>query len=86
MNMMNMKKLKIKHWGKEVEANLYNRKSLMVELKDFDHLADKHDFIEVTEWKNGEGYDITLSDSQVISITAGQFNAIKKLIKLLDKL
>lgn len=83
---MNMKKLKIKHWDKEVEVNLYDRKSLMVELKDFDYLAEKNDFIEVTEWKNGEGYDIALSDNQIISITIGQFNAIKKLIKLFNKL
>ena len=86
MSMMNMKKLKIKHWGKETEVNLYDRKSLMVELKDFDHLAEKNDFIEVTEWKNGEGYDIALSDNQVVSITIGQFDAIKKLIKLFNKL
>ena len=84
--MMNMKKLKIKHWGKEVEANLYDRKSLMVELKNFDYLAKEDDFIEVTEWKNGEGYDIAFSDKQVISITIGQFDAIKKLIKLFNKL
>lgn len=83
---MNTKKLKIKHWGKEYEVNLYNRKSLMVELKDFDYLAKKNDFIEVTEWKNGEGYDISLSDNQVVSITIGQFDAIKKLIKLFNKL
>jgi hypothetical protein len=86
MNLMNMKKLKIKHWGKEVEVNLYDRKSLMAELKDFDYLSEKSDFIEVTEWKNGEGYDIALSDKQVISITIGQFDAIKKLIKLFNKL
>lgn len=84
--MMNMKKLKIKNWGKEIEADLYKRKSLMVELKDFDHLAKENDFIEVTEWGNGEGYDIALSDKQVISITMGQFDAIKKLIKLFNKL
>jgi hypothetical protein len=83
---MNTKKLKIKHWGKECEVNLYNRKSLMVELKDFDYLAKEDDFIEVTEWKNGEGYDISLSDNQIISITIGQFDAIKKLIKLFNKL
>lgn len=83
---MNMKKLKIKHWGKEIEASLYDRKSLMVELKDFDYLAKKNDFIEVTEWGNGEGYDITLSDTQIVSITIGQFDAIKKLIKLFNKL
>ena len=81
-----MKKLKIKHWGKKFEVNLYNRKSLMVELKDFDYLAKKDDFIEVTAWENGEGYDIALSDKQVISITIGQFDAIKKLIKLFNKL
>lgn len=76
--MMNTKKLKIKHGNKEVEVAPYNRKSLVVELKD--------DFIEVTEWENGEGYDIALSDKQVISITIGQFDAIKKLIKLFNKL
>lgn len=84
--MMNTKKLKIKHGNKEIEVNLYNRKSLMVELKDFDYLAKKDDFIEVTAWENGEGYDIALSDKQVISITIGQFDAIKKLIKLFNKL
>ena len=81
-----MKKYQIKHRGKEAEVNLYDRKSLMVELKDFDYLAKKNDFIEVTEWGNGEGYDISISDNQVISITAGQFDAIKKLIKLFNKL
>ena len=86
MNLMNMKKLKIKHRKKKIEIDLYERKSLMVELKDFDYLSKKDDFIEVTEWKNGEGYDIALSDKQVISITIGQFDAIKKLIKLFNKL
>ena len=86
MNLMNMKKLKIKHRKKKIEIDLYERKSLMVELKDFDYLSKKDDFIEITEWKNGEGYDIALSDKQVISITIGQFDAIKKLIKLFNKL
>lgn len=86
MNLMNMKKLKSKHLKKEIEVDLYDRKSLMVELKDFDHLSKKGDFIEVTEWKNGEGYDIALSDKQVVSVTIGQFDAIKKLVKLFNKL
>lgn len=80
-----MRKLKIKHLKKKIEVDLYNRKSLMVELKDFDYLSKKDDFIEVTEWKNGEGWDISISDRPVISITEGQLRAIKKLIKKLNK-
>lgn len=76
MNLMSMKKLKIEKYKKE---------SVFAETKDFDYLAKEHDFVEITEWKNGEGYDITLSDKQIISITDGQFRAIKKLIKKLNK-
>lgn len=35
-------------------------------------LAKKDDFIEVTEWTNGEGWDITIND-KVIPLTRGEF-------------
>jgi hypothetical protein len=46
------------------------------------------DFIEVTEWSNGEGYDVQVCDSQrtdTFPVTWGQFQLIKKLIKHLDE-
>ena len=44
--------------------------------------------VEVTEWTNGEGYDIRIHVSnnyEDIQLTSGQFDAIKKLIKTLKK-
>ena len=37
------------------------RTSRMVELKDYDHTAKTDSFLEVTEWHNGEGFDLHLS-------------------------
>lgn len=39
---------------------IYERKAVSDELKKYDHLAKDSDFIEVTEWTNGEGWDICL--------------------------
>lgn len=60
-----------------------NKKSVNDSLRKYDHLAKERDFIEVTEWVNGEGYDISLND-QVISLTHGQLEAINYLTKSLD--
>ena len=39
------------------------RKSVSAPLKAFDYgMSDESSFIEVTEWTNGEGYDITIDD------------------------
>lgn len=59
------------------------RKSVSDELKKYDHLAKDIDFIEVTEWTNGEGWDIWLTDI-LISLTYGQLEAINYLVKTLD--
>jgi len=66
---------------------IYKREAIFAELKQFCHLSKEHDFIEVTEWNNGEGWDVTINTTseQNISITYGQFDAIKKLIKQLEK-
>lgn len=60
-----------------------NRKSVNDKLKKYSHLAKDSDFIEITEWANGEGWDITIND-KVISITYGELEAINYLIKALD--
>lgn len=60
-----------------------NRKSVNDKLRKYDHLAKEDDFIEATEWANGEGWDITIND-KLISLTYGQLEAINYLIKTLE--
>jgi hypothetical protein len=77
---------------KEIEVT--NRKSTFVELKDYcvgsmgkDKEKEGH-FLEVTEWSNCEGYDIHIHDSEgerQIHLSYGQFDAIKKCVKVIDK-
>lgn len=62
---------------------LYNRKAVSDDLKKYDYLAKDSDFIEVSEWYNGEGLDISLND-KTISLTYGQLEAINYLVKALD--
>jgi len=73
--------------SKNMNFEIYKREAIFAELKQFCHLAKEHDFIEITEWNNGEGWDVTINTTseQNISITYGQFDAIKKLIKQLQK-
>jgi hypothetical protein len=59
----------------------YTRKSVFIELKEFCYLSKKNSFIEMTEWKNGEGVDIVIASFQdrIIQLTWGEIEAIKKL-------
>lgn len=64
------------------------RNSVFTELKPFCYLSGEHDFIEVTEWSNGEGFDITIHDKmgdRITSMTYGEYKALKKIIKFLNK-
>ncbi len=65
----------------------YNRKAVFSNLKKYDHLADEHDFIEVTDWKNGEGFDVEIVSklNARFQLTWGQFAAMKKLVKKIEK-
>jgi len=68
-----------------------NRKTVFMELFGICSFAKENsgDFIEVTEWSNGEGFDISLSSksygTQSIQLTWGEYKALKKLVKALDK-
>ena len=57
---------------------LIQRKSINDNLRKYDHLAKENSFIEITEWGNGEGWDITIDD-RMISLTWGQLDAIQYL-------
>lgn len=61
-----------------------SRKSVNDKLKKYDYLAKDEDYIEIVEWTNGEGYDITINDDKIISLTGGQLEAINYLVKSLE--
>lgn len=60
----------------------YTKQSITDNLKKYDYLAKDSDFIEITEWHNGEGFDIAINE-KIISLTHGQLEAIDYLIKAL---
>ena len=64
----------------------YTRKAVFSYLKKYDQLANGQDFIEVTEWKNGEGFDVEIVGklSTRFQLTWGGYTALKKLVKKLD--
>ena len=63
----------------------YNKcKNVIDSLKPYDYFAKEEDYISVTEWHNGEGYDIDLNGKQFIHLTHGELEAINYLIKSID--
>lgn len=60
------------------------RKSVKDDLRKYDHLASKDSIIQVTQWTNGEGWDIAINDEPVISLTWGQLDAINYLINTIQ--
>lgn len=71
--------------NKKIES--YTRNTVFAELEQFDVLTKEHSFIELIEWKNGEGVDVAISahSEKFISLTWGEIDAIKKLTKKLLK-
>jgi hypothetical protein len=60
--------------------NEYKRNARFNSLVDYDFLAKPDDFIEVTEWYNGEGFDVQLSTSageQRMSFSWGEYSALQ---------
>jgi hypothetical protein len=58
----------------------YQRKAKMTELKKYDHFAKDGDFIEVCEWHNGEGFDVTIGTNKQFQLTSGEFEALVALV------
>ena len=69
------------------EITCYKLDAAFSPLLEFDHCAKPDDFIEVSLWHNGEGFDVNLNSAgeQRFQLTWGQFKALKKLVKELDK-
>jgi hypothetical protein len=43
------------------KISVSNRRSVFTTLKEYCHCSAENDFMEVTEWTNGEGFDVTVS-------------------------
>ena len=71
--------------NKRIET--YERKTVFAELGQFDPSTKECSFIELIEWKNGEGADVAISaySEKFISLTWGEIDAIKQLTKELLK-
>jgi hypothetical protein len=62
----------------------YQRNAQFTLLKDYDPFAKDGDFIEVTEWYNGEGFDCHVSSQigqQHCSWTWGEYEALVTLVR-----
>jgi hypothetical protein len=66
----------------KIKFETSNRKSVFC--TDLGPYHKEHDFIEVTEWTNGEGWDITISDTKQFSLHFTEFDVIKQLIEHLE--
>ena len=65
---------------KSIES--YNRRANLAELESYCHLSKKDGFMEVTEWHNGEGYDIVLHNGmfqQNFTLTHGELQLLQVL-------
>jgi len=62
-----------------MSIDIYNRKAKFTQLKLYDLFAKDDDFMEVCEWHNGEGFDVTMND-RVISFTWGQWECLLVLV------
>jgi hypothetical protein len=71
----------------ENKFKISKRNSIFSELSEDDWSSEKDSYMEVTEWTNGEGYDVYINNyaERSISIGHNEFKLLKKLIKELDK-
>ena len=69
------------------DIDKYTKNTVFTGLPYFDHSSSKNDFIEVTEWKNGEGFDVEIVSniSSRFQITRGQLKALNTLVSVLDE-
>ena len=60
----------------------YKRDAKFTELKPYCHHSMENDFMEVTVWCNGEGFDVTLNSKgeQRFSLTLGQWECLQTLV------
>lgn len=55
--------------------NFSKRKTVYTELSNYCYHAKPHEIVEVTEWTNGEGWDIIIG-TRTLQLTMGELQAI----------
>jgi hypothetical protein len=80
----------IQEWldtNKKSTMEQYSRTAIFDELKNYCYLSKEHDYIEICEWYNGEGFDVEISGKPgaKFQLTWGQLDALNALIKELNK-
>ena len=60
----------------------YTRKAKFASLEPYCHLSKKHSYIEVTEWSNGEGFDVSIgaAEDKHFSLTHGEYQALQAVV------
>ena len=59
------------------------RRAVFAELKPYCHLSGPDDYMEVTEWSNGEGFDIAIDrrrGSEKFSLSYGEWELLQVLM------
>jgi len=67
-----------------MKIQVSERKSEFSELDSAWH--KKGDFMEVTEWANGEGWDVQINERERFQLHFKEWELLKKLIKHIEKL
>ena len=66
-------------------TDTYNRKSAIVDLKKFNFSGSDGDYMEVTEWKNGNGYTVSIEAGNrnvLFDITSEEIDALNYLVNV----
>lgn len=78
--------------AKKDTIKIKKRTAGWTQLKDWCNFSfqEETDFIEVTEWLNKEGFDVEVDTKHSMKnfrfqLTYGQFDALKKIVKEIDK-
>ena len=64
-------------------TDTYNRKSAMVDLRKSNFSGNDGDYMEVTEWKNGGGYTVSIEAGNrnvLFDITSEEIDALNYLV------
>lgn len=59
------------------------RRAVFSELKPYCHHSNENDYIEVTQWSNGEGFDIAIDSKrgpEKFSLTFGEWELLQVLM------
>lgn len=59
------------------------RRAVLSRLKPYCHHSGQHDHMEVTEWGNGEGFDIVIdrkTNKETFSLTYGEWELLQVLM------